>query len=203
MASPRIVLEGRRADGKWEVYLEGEVTSPGGTCRTKTISYWQYRHGKETGLGRKDLCNHASNDATRKKRAYEIFEPEKKAATKAAGAAKKAAKRAEQRAVRERVPLDAAAGATDAPQEHIDAVLQALFDASGDASKAVTELKKARWVNDAVTGAELLVRVGRLPGGSVVLAQLEAAKRRAAAAQPPPASNPQLAWATGARSRFM
>ena len=82
-AGPRVVSEGRRADGTWEVFLEGDVVSPGGACRTKSISYWQYRHGKESGLGRKDLTNHASNDATRKKRAYDLFNPEKKAASKA------------------------------------------------------------------------------------------------------------------------
>ena len=64
-AGPRVVSEGRRADGTWEVVIEGDVISPGGTCRTKSIAYWQYRHGKESGLGRKDLTNLASNDATR------------------------------------------------------------------------------------------------------------------------------------------
>ena len=182
----RVVSEGRRADGTWEVFLEGDVVSPGGTCRTKSISYWQYRHGKESGLGRKDLTNHASNDATRKKRAYDLFNPEKKAASKAAEAAKKAAKRAEERAVRGRVPVSAGTADKDVPKEHVDAVLQALFSAHGDAEKAGAVLRKARWVDSSVGGAELLVRVGRLPGGSVLVAQLEAAKRRAVAAQPPP-----------------
>ena len=80
-------------------------------------------------------------------------------------------------------------------------MINALYKNKGDARAAVLQLQRTRWVGATVDAAELLARVGRLPGGSHHLVQLERLKARAAAAEPPPAARPQLAWVQGARSR--
>ena len=63
------------------------------------------------------------------------------------------------------------------------------------------QLQRTRWIGATVDEAEFLARVGRFPGGSHHLVQLERLKTRAAAAEAPPAAHPQLAWVQGARSR--
>lgn len=201
---PRILGEPVQSEGgRWWTRLEGEVPSPGGTRRSLQVSFWQRRLSSagDFGVDRDLAKNAASDDAKRKRLAFQKFDPEKRQATTAKATAKKAASRAKAREERERVPLQAAVADRDIRKEQIDAVIDALYMNKGDAGAAVLQLQRTRWVGATVDAAELLARVGRLPGGSQHLVQLERLKARAALAEPPPAAHPQLAWVQGARSR--
>ena len=201
---PRILGEpAQSAGGRWWTTLHGEVPSPCGSQRTLQVSFWQRRLSSagEFGVDRNLAMNSASDDAKRKRSAYDKFNPEKKKKVTAKATARKATSRAKQREVRERVPLPAEVADRDVTKEQIDAVIDALYKNKGDARAAVLRLQRARWIGATVDEAELLARVGRLPGGSQHLVQLERLKARAAAAEPPPSAHPQLAWVQGARSR--
>ena len=201
---PRILGEPVQSEGgRWWTRLEGDVPSPCGTRRLLQVSFWQRRLSSagEFGVDRDLAKNAASDDAKRKRLAYEKFDPAKKKATTAKATAKKAASRAKAREESERVPLHFNVADRDVTKEQIDAVIDALYSSKGDAQAAVLQLQRTRWVGATVDAAELLARVGRLAGGSHHLVQLERLKARAAAAEPPPAAHPQLAWVQGARSR--
>ena len=203
-AGPRILGEpAQSAGGRWWTRLEGEVPSPLGSQRTLQVSFWQRRLSSagEFGVDRNLAKDSASDDAKRKRIAFQKFDPETSQATTAKATAKKAASRAKAREERERIPLEADVADRDISKEQIDAVIDALYKNKGDARAAVLQLQRARWIGATVDEAELLARVGRLPGGSHHLVQLERLKARAAAAEPPPAAHPQLAWVQGARSR--
>ena len=203
-AGPRILGESAQsAGGRWWTRLEGKVPSPGGTRRQLQVSFWQRRLSSagDFGVDRDLVKKAASDDAKRKRIAFQKFDPEKRQATTAKATAKKAASRAKAREESERVPLHFNVADRDVTKEQIDAVIDALYKNEGDARAAVLQLQRARWIGATVDEAELLARVGRLPGGSHHLVQLERLKARAAAAEPPPAAHPQLAWVQGARSR--